>query len=189
MKTLSALNFEHHLASEDEPDFTGQDEGNYEQVSQRKNATDYTEEIKQNEKESVSKLSVECKAEEVQEIQRIEDIPNYLNLLLIKLDRMPARSGMSGITTAAASSATLKAEELESLPDETLEEYKKRLMKELQENPTLKKCEVLRLKIRSLNQSIDEEQPEFNKVIFHSSEKFIKKFTRYRNKNIASANH
>ena len=90
---------------------------------------------------------------------------------------------------AGASAATLKAEELESLPDESLAECKKELMKQLEENKISKKCEVLCLKIRNLNQSIDEEESKFNKIMFFSSEKIIKKFSRYRNKNIANTNH
>jgi len=46
---------------------------------------------------------------------------------------MPPVTGMqpSGITMAGSSSAMLKAEELESLPPESLEECRKELVKQL----------------------------------------------------------
>jgi hypothetical protein len=86
-----------------------------------------------------------------------------------------------------SSSTILTADILEQLPPESLEDCKRELEKQLEANKVTKKCEVLCLRIRNLNQSNDPVENKFNKVLFFSSEKIIKKFNRYRNKNEANA--
>jgi hypothetical protein len=57
----------------------------------------------------------------------------------------------------AGSSATLLTPEiLESLPNESLEDCKKELLKKIENREISKKCDVLCLRIRNLNQSHDD---------------------------------
>lgn len=87
----------------------------------------------------------------------------------------------------AGSSATLLTPEiLESLPNESLEDCKKELLKKIENREISKKCDVLCLRIRNLNQLHDDAELQFNKVLFFASEKIIKKFHRYHKKNEAA---
>jgi tRNA-binding EMAP/Myf-like protein len=76
------------MLSEDEPDFTEPSQYKPIKMNQSRNATDYTDEII-NDKDPITKLSVETTEDVVGEIRSIEDIPNYENLLLLKLDKVP----------------------------------------------------------------------------------------------------
>ena len=93
MKNLSSKNPDYvHMLSEDEPDFTEPSQYKPIKMNQSRNATDYTDEII-NDKDPITKLSVETTEDVVGEIRSIEDIPNYENLLLLKLDKVPQSSG------------------------------------------------------------------------------------------------
>lgn len=158
-----------HELSEDEPDFvnelsTGAPMGS--------NATDFKAEIQESMNDESKKLVVEVN-EEV-EIKQIEDIKDYLKLLLVTVPINTFKpSNPSGINVGSS---------LTDFGDHSQKDLEKQLLEKLKTGEVTKKCEILCKKIRSLTDCNDE--VKYQRIIFCSDEKTIKKFRRSKNKNL-----
>lgn len=123
-----------------------------------------------------------------QQIDRIEDIPNYLNLLLVKLRNAPlltaavgasnSTSSLNNLNMIGSTPAQITADYLESLTPQGKKELMEKLLEKLQNREISYKCEILCQKMRSLTQ-----MDRYQRMIFCTNLKTVKKFTRSKNKN------
>ena len=125
------------------------------------------------------------------EIKTIEDVPEYLKLFLVKYPHALGTQGTnpSGMNIGHSNN---NAEFLYVLNGQSNKDWEA-LKDKLDNKEITKKCEILCKKIRSLNSqkkpSLDgeEEEDNYDKVIFCVDAKAIKKFKKSRSKNMQRA--
>lgn len=145
------------------------------------NATDFVQEILESMNDESRKFVVEVKSEI--EIHRLEDIKDYIKLLLvatpINLIKPQSTTGMNiGIK---------ESQDYSDLFGQGHKDLEKALIEKLKTGEITKKCEILCKKIRSLTNAdtnFDEDgKVKYERIIYCSDEKTIKKFRRSKNKN------
>lgn len=147
------------------------------------NATNFRQEILESINDESRKLVVEVK-EDV-EIKRIEDIKDYLKLLLVTIPINTFKpTNPSGINVGGVKENQEYTDALNGTGQKDLE---RQLLEKLKTGELTKHCEILCKKIRSLTETgqnlTEDGKVKYQRIIFCSDEKTIKKFRRCKNKN------